>query len=236
MEPSFSGLCRCSRICAASLQTVSTSNQGQSRERREICAGKRATPGLHFRDLEDLNAQALVWLNTIANPRVHGTTGEVPFTRLRLEGLQPAKKALTYDTSVLTTRRSSKDCFISSGGNLYSVPAAYARKTHEAQTHRSGGTGDLFGNRGRPGAPSRLAWEARAQRAGGPLLRIEYACLTRRAGTRRTGGGSGVSLDVLGCASGRSPLALRLRPAARGGIMNEHRYEHLQTVLERGAR
>jgi transposase len=86
-------------------------------------------PGLHFRDLEDLNAQALTWLNTTANPRVHGTTGEVPFTRLRSEGLQPADKALTYDTSVLTTRRSSKDCFISYDGNLYSVPAAYARKT-----------------------------------------------------------------------------------------------------------
>ena len=86
-------------------------------------------PGLHFRDLEDLNAQALAWINTIANPRVHGTTGEVPFTRLRSEGLQPADKALTYDTSVLLTRRSSKDCFISYGGNLYSLPAAYARKT-----------------------------------------------------------------------------------------------------------
>jgi transposase len=86
-------------------------------------------PGLHFHNLEDLNTQALAWLNTTANPRVHGTTGEVPFTRLRSEGLQPADKALTYDTSVLTTRRSSKDCFISYGGNLYSVPAAYARKT-----------------------------------------------------------------------------------------------------------
>ncbi len=27
-------------------------------------------PGLHFRDLEDLNTQALAWLNTTANPRV----------------------------------------------------------------------------------------------------------------------------------------------------------------------
>ena len=86
-------------------------------------------PGLHFRDLDDLNAQALVWLNTTANLRVHGTTGEVPFTRLRSEGLQPADKPLGYDTSVLTTRRSSKDCFISYAGNLYSVPAAYACKT-----------------------------------------------------------------------------------------------------------
>src|ERR1700730_16684501 len=86
-------------------------------------------PGLHFQTLEDLNNQALTWLNTTANPRVHGTTGEVPFTRLRSEGLQPADKAFTYDTSVMTTRRSSKDCVISYEGNLYSVPATYARKT-----------------------------------------------------------------------------------------------------------
>ncbi len=95
-------------------------------------------PGLHFRDLEDLNTQALVWLNTTANPRVHGTTGEIPFTRLRSEGLQPADKALTYDTSVLTTRRSSKDCFISYSGNLYSVPAAYARKTLQVKLTEAG--------------------------------------------------------------------------------------------------
>ena len=38
-------------------------------------------------------------------------------------------RAPRYDTSVLTPRRSSKDCFISYSGNLYSVPAAYARKT-----------------------------------------------------------------------------------------------------------
>jgi len=86
-------------------------------------------PGLHFRDLEDLNNQALAWLNTTANPRVHGTTGEVPFSRLRAEGLQPADKALTYDTSVLTSRRSSKHCVISYEGNLYSILAAYARQT-----------------------------------------------------------------------------------------------------------
>ena len=85
-----------------------------------------------------LNTQALAWLNTTANPRVHGTTGEVPFTRLRSEGLQAASKALTYDTSVMTTRRSSKDCVISYEGNLYSVPAAYARKTLQVKITEAG--------------------------------------------------------------------------------------------------
>src|SRR6266849_6220635 len=95
-------------------------------------------PGLHFQDLDDLNNQALAWLNATANPRVHGTTGEVPFSRLRAEGLQDASKALTYDTSVLTSRRSSKDCVISYEGNLYSVPAAYARKTLQVKITEAG--------------------------------------------------------------------------------------------------
>lgn len=43
-------------------------------------------PGLHFQDLDDLNTQALSWLNTTANTRIHGTTHEVPFQRLPREG------------------------------------------------------------------------------------------------------------------------------------------------------
>lgn len=38
--------------------------------------------GLTFTDLADLNAQGRVWLDTVANVRVHGTTGIPPFTRL----------------------------------------------------------------------------------------------------------------------------------------------------------
>lgn len=95
-------------------------------------------PGLHFSDLEDLNNQALAWLNATANTRRHGTTGEVPFTRLRAEGLQEPSKAFTYDTSVMTSRRSSKDCVISYEGNLYSVPAAYAGKTLQVKITEAG--------------------------------------------------------------------------------------------------
>jgi hypothetical protein len=108
---------------------ISTANQRQSRERREICAGQRAFRACIFGTWTISMRHSLSWLNTTANRRVHGTTGEVPFTRLPSEGLQPADKALSYDTSLLTTRRRSKDCFISSGGNLSSVPAAYACKT-----------------------------------------------------------------------------------------------------------
>jgi transposase len=79
-------------------------------------------PGLRFTDLADLNQQALTWLNTVANPRVHGTTGEVPFARLPQEALRPLPEPLFYDRSVITTRRSTHDCFISYDGNCYSVP------------------------------------------------------------------------------------------------------------------
>lgn len=85
--------------------------------------------GLHFQDLDDLNTQALQWVNTVANCRVHGTTNEVPFMRLPLEKLLPADSALTYDTSVITARRASRDCVISYAGNLSSLPAAYARQS-----------------------------------------------------------------------------------------------------------
>jgi transposase len=81
--------------------------------------------GLTYVDLADLNAQALVWLDTVANVRVHGTTREVPFDRLPLEGLQPLPERCAFDTSRIAYRQSSRDCLVSYAGNYYSVPAAY---------------------------------------------------------------------------------------------------------------
>jgi transposase len=84
--------------------------------------------GLKYVDLADLNLQALDWLEREANVRVHGTTQEVPWKRLPLEGLQPLLGKPDYDTSLLTYRRSSKDCLISYQGNYYSIPAPYAQQ------------------------------------------------------------------------------------------------------------
>jgi hypothetical protein len=85
-------------------------------------------PGLHFVDLPDLNGQSRQWLDTVANVRVHGTTHEVPFVRLAQEPLQSLAGKVDYDTSLITYRRSSKDCLVSYEGNAYSVPAAYAQQ------------------------------------------------------------------------------------------------------------
>jgi hypothetical protein len=85
--------------------------------------------GLDYVDLEDLNRQAVGWLDTIANVRIHGTTGEVPFERLPDEGLAPVYDKPDYDTSHVVYRRCSRDCLVSYQGNFYSLPAAYAGQT-----------------------------------------------------------------------------------------------------------
>jgi transposase len=84
--------------------------------------------GLEFVDLADLNRQAVRWLNSIANVRIHGTTGEVPFERLPKEGLTVIHDRPDYDTSIITYLRCSRDCLISYGGNFYSVPSEYAEE------------------------------------------------------------------------------------------------------------
>ena len=59
-----------------------------------------------FRNLDDLNAQLRHWLDTVANPRVHATTGR-------------------WSTRPSPRRsRISKRCRSCVGGNLYSVPDA----------------------------------------------------------------------------------------------------------------
>ena len=82
--------------------------------------------GLRAADLGDLNRQARAWTETVANRRVHGTTGEVPAERLPHEGLKPLAGKPDYDTALVGYRRSSRDCLVSYAGNYYSVPAAHA--------------------------------------------------------------------------------------------------------------
>ena len=84
--------------------------------------------GLHFTEVDDINAQAQVWLNTVANPRLHGTTGERPFDRLPHEHLQPLPDRL-FDTSIVSYRRAGRDCLVRYQGNSYSVPAAVVGQT-----------------------------------------------------------------------------------------------------------
>jgi hypothetical protein len=98
---------------------------------------KNFWPGLVYTDLPDLNRQAVVWLDGVANQRVHGTTGLVPFSRLAAEQLAPLP-TISYDTSDTVVRRSSRDCLVSYDGNFYSVPAAYAGQDLVVKVSESG--------------------------------------------------------------------------------------------------
>ena len=79
--------------------------------------------GVKYDSLDDLNGQALAWCNKV-NGKVHGTTGEIPFERMKKEGLNPLKREYIIDK--INLRRVQKDCLISYSGNQYSVPSEYA--------------------------------------------------------------------------------------------------------------
>jgi transposase len=83
--------------------------------------------GLTFSDLDNLNQQARMWTDTVANVRVHGTTGDVPWERLPREELQSLPRP-PYDTSLIGYRRSTRDCVVSYSGNYYSVPATHSQQ------------------------------------------------------------------------------------------------------------
>ncbi len=89
-----------------------------------------------FTSLADLNAQALQWCDKV-NGRVHRTTGEIPFDRLKLEGLNPIQGHPAYVMKLTDTRRVSRDCYVSYRGNRYSVPWKHAGR--EASVTELGG-------------------------------------------------------------------------------------------------
>lgn len=81
--------------------------------------------GTHFVELADLNSQAWEWLASVANRRIHGTTGVSPSSRWSLENLQ-ALPSTRFDTSQVTHRQATRDCMVHYRGNVYSVPVAHA--------------------------------------------------------------------------------------------------------------
>ena len=87
--------------------------------------------GTSFTDLPDLNRQALRWCNVVNGERVHATTGVIPLNRLEEEQLHPLDARPHFPVTVSETRKISRECFVSFGGNRYSVPWRYAGR--EAQ-------------------------------------------------------------------------------------------------------
>lgn len=76
-----------------------------------------------FQNLADLNRQLRVWLDTVANARVHGTTHRVVSQHFAEE--RPTLQALpaaAFNGVIRLERRVSHDGLVSVGGNYYSVP------------------------------------------------------------------------------------------------------------------
>ena len=81
-----------------------------------------------YTDLEDLNAQAREWCDKVANCKIHGTTGEVPFERLAEEQQYLQPLTITEPLFIVESRKATKTQLISLDGNKYSVLVQFARK------------------------------------------------------------------------------------------------------------
>ncbi len=98
--------------------------------------------GLELTDFSTINAAAQVWLDTVANVRIHGETQQRPVDLLaqerpRLGRLNPHP----YDIALTSTSVASSQFRITLDTNQYSVPAAYAHRRLLADRVERGGHG-----------------------------------------------------------------------------------------------
>ena len=93
--------------------------------------------GRQLSSLDALNAEARLWMDTVANVRVHGDTGKTPDALFAEEDLRPLHLN-PYDTATIHPLRSDRTCRVRFDSNTYSVPAANARQllTLKASTER----------------------------------------------------------------------------------------------------
>lgn len=80
-------------------------------------------------NVSQLNLEAKIWLETLANTRLHSSTRQRPIDRFNAEKTQlqnlPPKD---YDCSILASVSVDKQAFIHFQANRYSVPASYVQK------------------------------------------------------------------------------------------------------------
>ena len=82
-------------------------------------------PGLVFTSLDDLNGRLQQWLSTVANARVHGTTGRIPGQVLAEERLVALAHPIAVQGATLW-RMVGRDCFVTYRQSRYSVPLELA--------------------------------------------------------------------------------------------------------------
>jgi hypothetical protein len=104
--------------------------------------------GRVFVDLADLNRQADHWVDTVANVRVHGTTGERPCDRYMQEAasLRRYEVVPVYDSRPVEIRKVMSDSHIRYQGVFYSVdPVAVGHSVVvKAGSERVGDTFEVY--------------------------------------------------------------------------------------------
>ncbi len=113
--------------------TIRPCNVRKGNEKGQVESGvgyvkKNLLNGLDIGDFSALNPGAQVWLETIANVRIHGETHKRPLDLFAKEqpSLHPLPAA-PYDIGTVYSVRASSRFRVSFDANRYSVPAKYAR-------------------------------------------------------------------------------------------------------------
>src|SRR5260221_4910058 len=111
----------CAGDHAARVQGLHAPNQGEV-ERSVGVVKHDFWPGVRFGDLDDLNAQALVWCDQL-NHRIQRTTHHRPVELLAAEGLRPLPAGWAWHRFLAEERRVSWDGYVSYDGVLYGLPS-----------------------------------------------------------------------------------------------------------------
>lgn len=92
-------------------------------------------PSARFTDLAELNRHAQTWVATVADVRVHGTTGERPVDRLAQERprLLPLPTSATVQPLLWEARTVGRDGFVRWGGASYGVPWRWSGQVVQVQ-------------------------------------------------------------------------------------------------------
>jgi len=85
-------------------------------------------PCRSFEDLADVNRQAHEWRDTVANVRIHGTTGERPTQRYRPKKMRRLPAGLDLDIRDTAFPTVQRDMRIKFDSNLYTVPPSMVGK------------------------------------------------------------------------------------------------------------
>jgi hypothetical protein len=111
---------------------VTACNVGRGNEKGRVENGvgyvkKNFLNGLELADFSAIHPAAQLWLDTIANVRIHGETHQRPVDLFKQEQahLRPLNP-LPYDIGRVATVRATKQFRVKLDSNRYSVPAEYA--------------------------------------------------------------------------------------------------------------